>query len=357
MRSLPLVVFYSAVALACPVAYAEDKIVALGEIPRITLDNREPTTKKEAARIKSLIKSLAQIENPDFGFSQTLTGDRFLPIVGTENFQSGLIIRSHRIKICAELRELVCLGPKALPFLLDALADTTPTKMKISHESSFGAMWFAHELSGNAANSFEHQILAGKQKEGEEERIVSYVVTVGDVCFVAVGQIVGRPYHAVRYQPTACVVINSPTHDKELREQVQKVWSNSEPDRKVFDSLLLDYSTRGVFNGKTLDGWSVGSNLQCSAVMRLLYYYPSATGHLVAERIAGLDLSELPDGVDAYIKRQVENGVRASDFLKAVNWCEEPVIVKALGEARERATDPKIRELFDSPPKKNKKER
>ena len=44
------------------------------------------------------------------------------------------------------------------------------------------------------------------------------------MCFVAVGQIVGRGYAAVRYQPTACIVINSPTHDAKLRSDVRAAW-------------------------------------------------------------------------------------------------------------------------------------
>jgi hypothetical protein len=226
-------------------------------------------------------------------------------------------------------------------------------KVSFNRRAVIGGMYFVNELSGNPANRFEQEILAGRGKDRKQEPVGSepYVVTIGDVCFVAIGQIVGRSYEAVRDQPTLCIMINSPTHDRALREQVQAIWSSSDPDRKVFESLLLDYSTRGAFNGKSLDGWSIGSALQCSAAMRLLYYYPSATAQLVAERIAGLDLSKVSEGVDAYVKRQVENGVRADDFVRAVTWCGEPAIVKALREARQRATDPKIRELIMLSPK------
>ncbi len=234
MQSLFAFVVSIAAAATHAVASAEDEIVTLGEIPRISLDKRRPTTTEEAARIKSLIKSLAQIENRDFSSSARLTGGGFIPIGGNQ-----------RAKKRTELRELVRIGPKALPYLLDALADTTPTQLKVSlgHKAVIGGMYFENDLSGNPANRFEQEILArtggGRKQEpvGQE----SYAVTIGDACFVAIGQIVGRPCEAVRDQPTLCIVINSPTHDKLLREQVQAIWSSSDPDRRVFESLVLDY--------------------------------------------------------------------------------------------------------------------
>jgi len=37
-----------------------------------------------------------------------------------------------------------------------------------------------------------------------------YTVKVGDVCYAIIGQIVNRSLMAVRYQPSAGLVINSP---------------------------------------------------------------------------------------------------------------------------------------------------
>jgi hypothetical protein len=94
------------------------------------------------------------------------------------------------------------------------------------------------------------------------------------VCFVAIGQIVGRGYSAVRYQPSMCIVINSTTASAELRDAVRTIWTSDEPRQHLLDSLLRDYSTEVAFNGKSLDGWAAGSNFKCSSAMRMLFYFP-----------------------------------------------------------------------------------
>lgn len=51
-----------------------------------------------------------------------------------------------------------------------------------------------------------------------------YVVTVGDLCFNLIGQIVNRRFLAVRYQPSALLVVNSPLLCPDLREAVRNEW-------------------------------------------------------------------------------------------------------------------------------------
>ena len=50
---------------------------------------------------------------------------------------------------------------------------------------------------------------------------------------------------------------------------VREIWSSTNASQRLFDSLLFDYATPGVFNGESLDGWDVGSKLQCEAALRL----------------------------------------------------------------------------------------
>src|SRR6185436_13894719 len=88
------------------------------------------------------------------------------------------------------------------------------------------------------------------------KNIETYTVKIGDVCFVALGQIVGRFYSAVRYQPTACIIINSPVESPEYRALVREIWESTDPEQALLQSLLVDYSTQGNFNGWSLDGWT-----------------------------------------------------------------------------------------------------
>ena len=106
---------------------------------------------------------------------------------------------------------------------------------------------------------------------------------------MAIGQIVGRGYQAVRYQPTACIVINSPTEDQELRKQVRAIWESKDPRQRLFESLLTDYATVADYvDGESFDIWGMAGDLQCEAAMRLLYYFPKESAPLIAKRLRDL---------------------------------------------------------------------
>jgi hypothetical protein len=259
------------------------------------------------------------------------------------------------------LRSLVEIGPDALPFLLEALEDKTPTKLTIVRFwELFGTTYFGTELGGNPLNPVERRVLpnhpfpqlevrlypgktAQESEENEDDFEGSYTLKVGDICFAALGQIVGRPYDAVRYQPTAIVIINSPLERKVLRERVRAIWSSNDPAQKLLDSLLLDYATEGIFNGKSLDGWSQGSNFQVQAALRLLYYFRQETAPLIAARLRSLDVETGGDPLE----RDVRNGVRAVDFIKAVSWCKEPPIQEALADIALRTNDSTIEDAIN----------
>jgi hypothetical protein len=132
--------------------------------------------------------------------------------------------------------------------------------------------------------------------------------------------------------------------DAKLREQVRKIWSSEDPSRKLFESLLLDYATEGVFQGPSLDSWELGSDLQTEAAMRLLYYYPKQTAEMISDRLRRLDVKEPSDngGVDAFIRREVANGVRTAGFVEAVSWCTEPAIREAIRTIFETTSDTSV---------------
>jgi hypothetical protein len=296
-------------------------------------------TKEKATQIRTSIAHLADIESRGFGLSTTMSGQAFPPLPDQRRSHA-MILTNHRLRSSAAMRTLIEIGPEALPFLLDALGDKTPTKLKLEHRSPFGAMWLANELRGNPVNELEMKILPPPTSLGKAVKryIESYTVKIGDVCLVAIGQIVGRSYWAVRHQPTACMVINSPTEDAELREQVRKIWASDDPAGKLMKSLLLDYATEGVFQGPSLDSWSLGSKLQIEAAMRLLYYYPKETAVLIAERLRKLDVNKtsargedsLATERELFVRREVANGVRTKEFIKAVSWCREPKVRAAI---------------------------
>jgi hypothetical protein len=311
----------------------------LGQLPDLRLNSRPPVIEAQAKRIKELIAGLAALDKPDFGLSATMSGDSFSPILGQEH-AGMMLLTQHGLKQSEALRALVTMGPDALPFLLDALDDQTPTKIKVTHSGEFGSMSHGAELPLNPVNPAEQAVAKEQPKRPrlKEEHVDSYIVKVGDVCFVAIGQIVGRGYRAVRYQPTACIVLNCPAHDATLRADVRAIWKARDPRAKLFDSLRADYATEGTFNGESLDGWSYGSHLQCMAALRLLYYFPKEAAGLVAGRLDKLDVGK-DGGIDAYMRRCVANGVRSEDFIKSVAWLKDAAVRAALERLFKRAED------------------
>lgn len=326
--------------------FMEGPHVRRGILPDIKLERAIVASKEEAEQIKTHIANLAKMDKPDFGLSGTMGGMAFAPIAGSGQHTGGFLMTNHQLQTGDDFRKLVAFGPKALPYLLDALEDKTPTKLKQSHDQMFGGMFLSAEMDLNPTNSTEQAATAVFPKRDAridfEKAIKAYTIKVGDVCFVAIGQIVGRAYLAMRYQPTAIVIINSPTEEPKLAKAVRDIWSSTNAAQKLFDSLLFDYSTEGVFNGESLDGWSIGSRLQCEAARRLLYYFPQETAGLLAERLRRLDVSKPPEDIKLWAKFQVTNGVMAEDFIKTVAWSGEPVIRKELLDIFKRTTEPSL---------------
>lgn len=319
------------VANKTPKKNTDELPVKLAKVPDLRLAPRPPITKDQARQIKDLIAGLAALDKPDFGLSSTLSGETFAPVPGLGH--AGMfLLANHRLRPSESLKALVALGPDALPFLLDALDDQTPTKITVKHDDSFGGgMWHAAELRLNPVNPTEQATYKARKVKLQDkgEYVKSYTVKVGDICFVVIGQIVGRSYQAVRYQPTANIVLNSPTHDPKLCAAVRAIWKAKDPRRKLFDSLLADYATEGVYNGKSLDGWDYGSHLQCGAALRLLFHFEKESASLLAGRLGKLDIGKDKD-LDSFERRCVANGVRAKYFIKAVAWSKNPLVREAL---------------------------
>jgi hypothetical protein len=326
-------------ALGTPGEREVGRTMTLGPLPDVHLADRPPVDEAQAGRIKQLIASLAEMDGPDFGLSPTLGGSNFAPLANQSHVDT-LLLTNHNIQQTGALRDLVALGPDALPYLLAALDDKTLTKLVIKHDRGFGGMFFEQELWLNTAIPAEAAVAATRpalSPSQREESIASYTVTIGDVCFVAIGQIVGRPYQAIRYQPTAIIIINSPTHDPWLCNALRAIWSSKEPARRLFDSLLMDYSTRGSSGeGKLTAGWEMASTVQCDAALRLLYYFPKDSTRLIAQRLRNLNVHPTK-GVRELIRTMVANGVRQDEFIRATSWSQEPAIraaVAAISEHR-----------------------
>ena len=289
-------------------------------------------TPEEENRIKQLIDDLALVDSPDFGYSATISGSGFSPL--PQSFESGVSqLTNHGLNPSGTVLELVKFGPRALPLLLDSLDDKRSTKLTV--EKMMG-IWFETELPINPLNPREEKSairkLPMRNIRGSNTR---YTLKIGDLCFAIVGQIVGRSYQAIRYQPSALVVVNSTTRNRDFSRLVQSIWESPDPGQHILDSLLVDYHSEAV-DRKSWDENYYLRILPCRAAMRMFYYYPKETTPIVADRLRGLDLSE------DFFDHQFPTRVSTIEFLKSVSWCKEPAIVEVLRDIAKRTASPYI---------------
>lgn len=295
---------------------------AVAETPTTGTERPSKPTPDEVAEIKSLIHRLREISDPDVGFSPTMTGTTFSPIPSSSDMINGILM-NHGLKRSDALINLVKIGPKALPFLLDAIDNPTPTKITIEYGGGFGGMWYAERPAirwaasendnwsipqtireFNPKNLREKKILDQAKQEFQqinakrtndkrqagsdddvtieffEDQVHEHTMSVGDICYVIIGQITNRTYFAAQYQPTACVYINSPVQDKKLAEDVRSVWNADDPAETLFESLLIDFKTDNDWQGYR-DG----------AAMRLDFYFPERSESLLLKHLEDIDLS------------------------------------------------------------------
>lgn len=309
--------------------------VLLGPVPQIVLNPGDyATTKDEKRRITELIDRLKDLDT-DFGGSHLVRRVPFAPIKDDSAFGIFFPFGKPEPRASEFIEELVEFGPKALPQLLERLTDETVTKLVIEHGGSFGIQWYGREIPLNLANpadrrihrKFEDALDDIPLKLLRERHVSRHVVTIGDICFVAIGQIVNRVFLFSRYQLTSCRVINSPTHDPVIAEIVRALWSDENAAQKLVDSLLCDLYTK------------YEDDRECGAVMRLAYYFPQESAQVILNRLNALDLRRLTSANDPTRLRQ-KNGVRVDDFLKSIRTCSHPAIIDALVVVMERTDDP-----------------
>jgi ankyrin repeat protein len=212
--------------------------------------------KPETDPAKVLIDQLTEVSEPDIGYSPSTAGTAFFPLGRSE---SQVMLFGQRPHSASDaMRSLVKLGVKAVPALLEHLSDDRRTKIELTHRGGFGGLFVLQDKGEKAEEEFGD---AGKR----------YTVRVGDLCYVALGQIVNRPYAAVWYQPTAIIFAISVPRSKQLRANQVKEWGG----------LTTEKHQKSL--AKDLDG---EEDLRQGASVRLAYYYPEAFEPLALKQLA-----------------------------------------------------------------------
>lgn len=218
--------------------------------------------------VERLIDQLVAVAEPGFGYSVYFSGTEFLPYDETGEISSAVLGATQRARSEA-MREIVRQGAASVSTLLKHINDSRATKIP----PVSGMMWieFSDEYDFNQltrqtapAGVNRREFGSGKKHPNE------HAITVGDLCFVALGQIVNRHFAATRYQPTGGLIVSSPTYSAALRNVILEDWStlssNSLKKLLIEDFLKPDHEYR-----------------RTGAYLRLALYYPDAVEDLIVD--------------------------------------------------------------------------
>jgi hypothetical protein len=180
------------------------------------------------------------------------------------------------------------------------------------------------------------RIAVGRAEEELVERLVgaqrrvregdTYTVTVGDACYVAVGEITGRSYDAVRREQWGTVV-NSPAATPELARFVRTLWPECDPAAELFRHLHDDLADRSDRR------WSI----RRGAIQRLATYYPDEAIPLLAQQIRARLEVPLPGPLE-----EPRESVSLPLLLEGLRFSDRPDVTAILREAILRNDDPLV---------------
>jgi hypothetical protein len=264
-------------------------------------DSAERLTKIDIERAtnQQLIDYLVNVSKFGAGFHPTAWVSGFIAVEGEPRFEGG-ILGSTKPSVNPAMKELVKRGVKALPDLIAHLSDEREIRLSISQLGFGGATWHSDEYDPRYKDEkrLPKEVNTGK----EEELTKPYALRVGDLCYVAVGQIVNRRLNAVRYQPSGCYVINSPVATPKLAAVVKREWAGLTAEDHE-RSLVSDAQTP-YFAGPP------------PALERLAFYYPNS-----AEKVATELLSRQlydNDVVWKFIQHELVKHTTEGDWTKLI---------------------------------------
>ena len=229
-----------------------------------------PAEKPEPVDIPALINKLAEVKDDDVGYSPSVTGTAFAPLDAGGHVSTALLFQKPLAR-SETFRLLVKQGAAAIPDLIAHLDDKRQTGIKAGPG---GQLLFNDEIDRNERTDKPAKKPAAKKAGGDGSgEDLSHTVTVGDLCFVAMGQIVNRRFDAIRYQPTLFIIVSSPTRTPALRERVKDAWGSLTP-KQHRESLVADFLKPD------------SQERRIGACKRLAYYYPDALEPLALKFLA-----------------------------------------------------------------------
>jgi hypothetical protein len=178
------------------------------------------TTATPPASFDDEIASLADIGESGVGYSPTTDDSEFLPDPrGRE--QHSMVLGEEPPRASLAMMRLVAAGADAVPALLRHLGDAKKTKLPPMRAMDWQQTWDEYDVNRRTTTK---RPPGTNHDDPNAQGPADYFVKVGDLCFVALGQIVNRSYAAVRYQPTGGLVVSSTVTSAALRDAARAEW-------------------------------------------------------------------------------------------------------------------------------------
>jgi hypothetical protein len=217
--------------------------------------------------LEQLVTGLTRINSPAPGLTPMANFEAFIAEDRPPTFAGG-VLGVPPPAVPGAMREIVRRGISALPTLIAHLGDEPPTGLIVGKRLGRPGGFFTWGYFGDDYDPRNRPAQRPrpdyeKQRERMNNFPSEYTVRVGDVCYALIGQIVDRRLIAVRYQPTAGIVVNSPIEEPSLAERVRRDWSTLTPEERR-DSLLADIEAARY------------PHEYFPALARLHFYYPDA---------------------------------------------------------------------------------
>ncbi len=226
----------------------------------------------------ALIDSLTDIDGAVVGVDGFQIYDGFIADARTLEFTSG-VLGAPPPNLSPPMRELVRRGVAVLPELIAHLDDARPTKLVVGKDGKdffYMFKYFGAEYDPRVRRAPYRSVCGGCVHKSFDD---PYTVRVADICYVLIGQIVGRNLTAVRYQPTAGLVVNSPLEAPDIVTQLKQDWHGL--TRTGFRAFLLDDVEHApdLFRA-------------APALQRLRFYFPTAYAALRGDGLGWRDKFE-----------------------------------------------------------------
>jgi hypothetical protein len=209
----------------------------------------------QQTRIEGLIDQLQEVDGQGPGFSIWYSGSGFIG-TGRWRADTGVLFRPP-VQESDPLVELVRAGLDALPQLLEHVFDSRLTKLTLNRENTAMNRMFEHRFPWLPLTDPAPEWESEPSHFLDGDSFDEHTVCIGDLCYVAIGQIVHRNYDAIWYVPSGNTFASSPVKEPRLADEVVRRWTGLTPAAHC-QSLIDD----------------IWINRQGSAFEQLEFYYP-----------------------------------------------------------------------------------